>query len=226
MGGLVRHSRRNSFGTFNAQYFHQDHLGSTRVLTDSGGAVVATQTFDAYGALAAKTGVATTNIGFAGQYRDSESGLIYLRARYYDPSTAQFLSRGPIEHITGQPYLYANNNPVNNIDPTGLNWVSDWGSDVGATLWSGTKIVASNVVRGAQAVGEAAQDTGEFIVRNRGVIATIGAAGTCLIPAVGLVGCGDPQQRPRSASARSSESRKKVSPSCWERTLLTVDLRT
>ena len=43
------------------------------------------------GTLTASTGTATTTLGYAGQYTDAESGLIYLRARYYDPATAQAL---------------------------------------------------------------------------------------------------------------------------------------
>src|SRR5262245_37033288 len=47
------------------------------------------------------------------------SGLLYLRARYYDPATQEFISRDPIG--SGQPYVYAGGNPVNYIDPSG-NW--------------------------------------------------------------------------------------------------------
>ncbi|MFL5733780.1 MAG: RHS repeat-associated core domain-containing protein [Chloroflexia bacterium] len=60
------------------------------------------------------------NFGYAGQYTDSDSGLQYLRARYYDPATQQFLSRDPLEAQTGQAYGYANGNPVNVTDPSGL----------------------------------------------------------------------------------------------------------
>jgi RHS repeat-associated protein len=51
---------------------------------------------------------------------DPETGFQYLRARYYDPTTGQFLTRDPLEAITGQPYSYAQDNPVNGTDPTGL----------------------------------------------------------------------------------------------------------
>lgn len=59
---------------------------------------------------------------FAGEYRDTESGLVYLRARYYDPTTGQFLTRDPIESVTREPYAYVGNNPLNGVDPTGLYW--------------------------------------------------------------------------------------------------------
>jgi RHS repeat-associated protein len=54
------------------------------------------------------------------RYTDAESGLIYLRARYYDPATAQFLTRDPVNDVTRQPYSYAEDNPLNETDPMGL----------------------------------------------------------------------------------------------------------
>jgi uncharacterized protein RhaS with RHS repeats len=45
---------------------------------------------------------------------------VYMRARYYDPATQQFLSRDPLEGASGQPYAYAWGNPVNYTDPAGL----------------------------------------------------------------------------------------------------------
>jgi RHS repeat-associated protein len=58
---------------------------------------------------------------YAGQYTDEKTGFQNLRARYYDPATGQFLSRDPLEDSTLQPYAYANNNPTNTTDPTGLS---------------------------------------------------------------------------------------------------------
>lgn len=101
-------------------YLHHDQLGSTRLLTDATGKVAAGFSYTAYGDLAGKTGSATTPLGYAGQYTDAETGLQYLRARFYDPGTAQFLTRDPIELLTGQPYVYAFNNPLQFGDPTGL----------------------------------------------------------------------------------------------------------
>jgi RHS repeat-associated protein len=109
-------------------YYHHDQLGSTRALTSSTGTVVATYSYDPYGNLTGSTGTATNPLRYAGQYADAESGLYYLRARYYDPATAQFLGRDPIERVTQQPYQYAHGSPFNEIDPGGLGcgWTSPW----------------------------------------------------------------------------------------------------
>jgi RHS repeat-associated protein len=102
-------------------YLHHDQLGSTRMLTDPSGEAAATFTYTAYGALNAQTGTATTPLGYAGQYTDADTGLQYLRARFYDPMTAQFLTRDPIEAITGRPYVYGADSPLRYDDPAGLN---------------------------------------------------------------------------------------------------------
>ncbi len=102
-------------------YFIQGQLGSTRALTDQAGNVVATFTYDAYGAVVSHTGSVTTPVGFAGGYTDP-SGLLYLVHRYYDPATGQFLSLDPLVQQTTQPYQYAGNDPVNGSDPSGLCW--------------------------------------------------------------------------------------------------------
>jgi RHS repeat-associated protein len=111
-------------------YYLQDQLGSTRGLTDSSGTLVGTFSYDAYGNVTSSTGTATTPFGYAGQYTDSESGLQYLRARYYDPQTAQFLSVDPLVGLTQQPYGYAGLDPMNEVDPTGEWGVGDIASGV------------------------------------------------------------------------------------------------
>jgi len=101
-------------------YDLHDQLGSTRALLDGTGATVAAYTYDPYGAVTAYSGTATTPFGYAGQYTDGETGLQYLRARSYDPATAQFLSVDPLVAQTGQPYAYVGADPLNATDPAGL----------------------------------------------------------------------------------------------------------
>jgi RHS repeat-associated protein len=104
----------------NAYYYHADQLGSVRALTDQSKAVVATYTYDAYGQPTASTGSVANPFRYAGQYRDAESGLYYLRARYYDPATQQFLTVDPLLAATEQAYAYAEGSPLDATDPSGL----------------------------------------------------------------------------------------------------------
>lgn len=101
-------------------YLHHDQQGSTRLLTGSTGTVEGTYTFDAYGNKTGHTGTATTPLGYDAQYTSTDTGLIYLRARVYDPATAQFLTTDPLAGITRTTYNYAGQNPLTFNDPSGL----------------------------------------------------------------------------------------------------------
>jgi RHS repeat-associated protein len=101
-------------------YLFHDQIGSTRLLTDPAGAVTGTYTYDAWGNTTSHTGTATTPLQYTGQYLDSETGFYYLRSRYYDPYTAQFLTVDPIVNQTHATYTYAGDNPITGTDPTGL----------------------------------------------------------------------------------------------------------
>jgi RHS repeat-associated protein len=101
-------------------YLLHDQLGSTRGVLDSNGSLIASLSYDPYGNITGHTGTTQVPFGFAGEYTDRETGLQYLRARYYDPTTAQFLSRDPLVNTTGQPYAYTTDDPLNATDPSGL----------------------------------------------------------------------------------------------------------
>jgi RHS repeat-associated protein len=111
-------------------YYLHDQLGSTRVLTDSHGAIVGSYLYDAYGNSVGTEPAVANPLQYAGQYKDVETGLYYLRARYYDPSTGQFLSRDPMVASTRSPYGYVADNPLNGTDPSGECGL--WGND---TCW-------------------------------------------------------------------------------------------
>lgn len=111
-------------------YLHSDQIGSTRLITDQQARPLTSYTYDPYGRttttpLAKLTGItptaALTPIQYAGAYTDLQGGgLIYMRARWYDPTTATFLTRDPLESFTGAVYNYAVNNPLDHSDPLGL----------------------------------------------------------------------------------------------------------
>lgn len=108
----------------NTFFYHQDALGNTRSLTDSTGTKVAGWDYDAFGAVRAQSGTASTIYRYTGQQLDSDSNLYYLRARYYDPSIGRFTSRDSFSGFTGNPqsqnlYGYVLNNPINLVDSTG-----------------------------------------------------------------------------------------------------------
>ncbi len=101
-------------------WLHRDQLGSIRLATDSSGNTVGTRSWDAYGNPVVNTGTVDPLLGYAGQYTDQETGYQYLRARYYDPTTSQFLTVDPFVSQTQEPYGYTRGNPVNATDPLGL----------------------------------------------------------------------------------------------------------
>lgn len=102
------------------RYLHHDQLGSIRAITDQTAATIATYNYDPYGKPLASTGTSTNPFRYAGQYTDP-TGLQYLRARYYEPATAQFLTRDPVVQQTRSAYGYADGSPVNATDPQGTN---------------------------------------------------------------------------------------------------------
>jgi RHS repeat-associated protein len=66
-----------------------------------------------------------------GEQYDSDLGLYYLRARYYNPNTGRFLSRDPLDGNAIDPaslhkYLYADGDPVNGLDSTGKADLYEW----------------------------------------------------------------------------------------------------
>jgi RHS repeat-associated protein len=107
-------------GVDTVRWYHHDQLGSVRALTDGAGAVIGTYSYSPFGEPTDTTGSAATPFGWAGEYRDAETGFVYLRARYYDPATAQFLTRDPLSAVSRDPYGYGWNNPVNVTDPSGM----------------------------------------------------------------------------------------------------------
>ena len=105
-------------------YFVEDGLGNVRFLTNSSGSKVKQYDYDPFGNIRASIGASNTNYRFSSEQLDSESGMYFLRARYYDPSIGRFITRDPVKGLltnpqSQNPYAYALNNPVNLSDPSG-----------------------------------------------------------------------------------------------------------
>jgi RHS repeat-associated protein len=108
-------------GAAGSFWYVHDQIGSTCALLNGSGAVAGSYRYSPYGRATA-TGTAKTPLQYTGQYTDTESGLVYLRARYYDPATALFLTVDPDVGSTGTPYAYTRGNPLNLTDLSGLCW--------------------------------------------------------------------------------------------------------
>jgi len=104
-------------------YSLSDALGSVRQLTSAAGMVTLGRDFEPFGGTMASAGYGSTAFGFTGEQQDP-AGLVFLRARFYDPGTGRFLTKDPFPGLpalptTLHPYQYALNNPVNLVDPSG-----------------------------------------------------------------------------------------------------------
>jgi len=103
-------------------YYDQDGIGSITALSNSAGALANTYTYDSFGKSKSSTGTTTNPFRYTGRELDSETGIYYFRARYYDPAAARFLNEDPIGFEGGiNFYPYVLNNPLNLRDPNGQN---------------------------------------------------------------------------------------------------------
>jgi RHS repeat-associated protein len=137
-GRIVKQTTINNETT--TYYYHTDHLGSTRMVTDETGTPLTSVTYYPFGRTNECTGSSQSYL-FIGKERDA-TGLYYLNQRYYDPETGRFITRDPYTWlpddlrscghsgdlvrwlITPQRfdgYSYAENNPIRYSDPTGLS---------------------------------------------------------------------------------------------------------
>jgi len=136
----------NKFQSKDLYFMHRDHLGSTTAITTPAGELVQTMAFDPWGERrntvnwekAAAAQIANffpskkpiTTRGFTGHEMVDEMGIIHMNGRIYDAKLGRFLQADPqIQAPTMigslNRYSYVMNNPLNAVDPSGYNWVSD-----------------------------------------------------------------------------------------------------
>src|SRR5690242_16999735 len=135
-------------------YIGTDHLGTTRLVTDTSGAVIGRHDYLPFGeeipastaGRRAEWGALADNVDskFTGQSRDQDSGLDYFKARYYAKELGRFTSPDPdpssMDFTTPQTfnrYAYVLGNPLGNVDPSGADICED-GSEADACVSGGT----------------------------------------------------------------------------------------
>lgn len=106
------------------QFYHYASLGTTANLTDASGQNQVAYRVDPYGEITKQEGESVNRQVFTGHEHDTETGLIYMKARFYDPDIGRFLTQDTYLGENGTPpslhrYLYAYGNPTINIDPDG-----------------------------------------------------------------------------------------------------------
>ncbi len=133
--------RRYVYGTYideplmllkgsNKYYYHANSLYCIATLTNNAGAVYELYGYNAYGQtrILAPDGVTSRSVSnagndfaFCGRRLDDETGLIYFRARYFEPLEGRFISRDPAKDIlSSNLYCYSDNGPTNLLDPSGF----------------------------------------------------------------------------------------------------------
>jgi RHS repeat-associated protein len=143
-------------------YYQFNAHGDVVSLTDDQGNVVNSYEYDPWGNHLSATETVENPYRYAGYRWDGDTGLYYLRARYYSPGDYRFLTTDPDpgdvrDPSSLNPYLYADANPVNKIDPTGEDAI-----DIGlSVIGLGAGIVATGALfAGAPVVGAVAVGVG------------------------------------------------------------------
>lgn len=134
-GGQLLYSIDMSSG--DTTFYHFDRAGSTLALTDEMGTVTDSYAYGPYGERLVHNGGSNQPFTYIGRHGVREEGGLYqMGARYYDPSSARFLSRDPLPPRLEDPsslnrYAYAAGNPMKYIDPSGaIDEVSAVAADI------------------------------------------------------------------------------------------------
>lgn len=149
-----------------------DHMGTVHAVVQHGlvpdttdqykFTSLAEYSYTAFGERKLVAGSDVTPMGFVSEQHDA-SGLIYLRARYYDPMIGQFISHDPLVNKTLDAYGYAGGNPLQMIDPLGLDFFGDVGSLATSSFNNGINWVRDNpdqIATGLQVLAIVASATG------------------------------------------------------------------
>jgi RHS repeat-associated protein len=122
-------------------YIAHDQLGSVRQVIDVGTGVVAQALdYDVHGVITRNTNPNFQPFGYAGGLTDLDGRAVHFGARDYDPRTARWLQPDPIGALGGaNRYTYAENDPVNLTDPSGLDVICTYVQRTGQLTCTDTK---------------------------------------------------------------------------------------
>ncbi len=115
----------SSFSSEKITFYHYDLLGSPVAATNEKGEVLWREEYSPYGNKLLIQDAMSDNVrGYTGHVHDTETGLTYMQARYFDPEIGRFMGVDPVEFHEDNPayfnrYAYAGNNPYKYIDKTG-----------------------------------------------------------------------------------------------------------
>ena len=131
---LAKFSKQSGNVKTDYQYYTQNAHGDVVNLTDADGAITKSYTYDAFGVEQNIDDADTNAFRYCGEYYDAETGTIYLRARYYSPTTGRFISRDTFvgrkeDPLSLNKYTYCANNPVIFTDPQGLDYYYYYGEE-------------------------------------------------------------------------------------------------
>ena len=122
IGAVAIRSAIGAGSTGTIYYYHNDHLGTPRRLSDATGNVVWSADYEPFGNVQVTVNTVSNNLRFPGQYFDQETGLHYNYFRYYSPDIGRYLRSDPLGLLADfNTYLYAAGNPVRFTDPEGLS---------------------------------------------------------------------------------------------------------
>lgn len=103
-------------------YVHNDHLGTSQMVTDENQTIGWQAVYEAFGKATVTVNTVELPVRFPGQYFDEETGLHYNYFRDYDPTLGRYVQSDPIGLSGGlNTYGYVTNNPLTSIDPLGLH---------------------------------------------------------------------------------------------------------
>ena len=160
-------------------YYIRDGLMCITGLVDANGGAVVNYRYDSWGKLISITGSMAGTLGkdnpyrYKGYYYDDETGMYYLKSRYYQPEICRFISADDEDVLIDTHanlsnknlYLYCDNNPIIKVDEEGQ--IATW--LVSAALGAAVNVAASFII--ARAMGQ------EFGVKDVAVAAVLGAVG-------------------------------------------------